>query len=194
MPKRILIIDGHPDPEPQRFVHALAEAYASGAREARHEIQVVRVSDTPFELLRSNRDFKEGKLPAEIANVQSAISWSDHIVLLFPLWLGSMPALLKGLLEQTLRPGFAFDYRSGKGLPKKRLKGKSARVVVTMGMPALFYRWYFRAHSVKSLQRNILRFVGVGPIGTSIVGNVEGSARMRERWLERMRRYGRAAK
>ena len=38
---------------------------------------------------------------------------------------------------------------------KKGLKGRSAGIVVTMGMPALVYLWYFGAHSVKSLERNI---------------------------------------
>lgn len=194
MPKHIFILDGHPDPEPQRFVHALAEAYASGARAAGHEVRIVRVSAMAFELLRGNRDYKDGAASAEIASVQREITWSDHIVVLYPLWLGGMPALLKGLLEQVLRPGFAFAYPEGKGLPKKRLKGKSARIVVTMGMPALVYRWYFRAHSLKSLERNILRFVGFGPVSTSLVGRVEGSSKGRERWLERIRRYGRAAK
>lgn len=193
MPKHILIIDGHPDPEPQRFVHALAEAYASGAREAGHEIRIVRLSAMTFDLLRSNRDYKHGQAPEAVVDVQNGMSWCDHIIVLFPLWLGGMPALLKGLLEQSLRPGFAFDYAEGKGLPRKRLKGRSVRIVATMGMPALIYRWYFRAHSLKSLQRNIFRFVGFGPISTSIVGSVEGSARTRERWLGRIRGYGRAA-
>jgi hypothetical protein len=28
-----------------------------------------------------------------------------------------------------------------------------------MGMPAAVYRWFYRAHSLKSLERNILGFV-----------------------------------
>ena len=42
-----------------------------------------------------------------------------------------------------------------------------------MGMPALVYRWYFRAHSVKSLERNILGFVGVAPVHETLVGSVD---------------------
>ena len=42
-----------------------------------------------------------------------------------------------------------------------------------MGMPATLYRWYFRAHSIKSLERNILGFVGIGPIHETLVGMVE---------------------
>jgi putative NADPH-quinone reductase len=122
---------------------------------------------------------------------QAAIAWANHLVILYPLWLGAMPALLKGFLEQVLRPGFAFEYRS-KGMPKKLLTGKSARIVVTMGMPALVYRWYFGAHSLKSLERNILRFVGIGPIRASLIGMIEGKNARREKWINKMGALGRA--
>ena len=58
---------------------------------------------------------------------------------------------------------------------KRLLTGKTARIVVTMGMPAFVYRWYFGGHSLKSLERNILRFVGIRPVRESLIGMVEGS-------------------
>src|SRR3546814_9849412 len=60
-------------------------------------------------------------------------SWADHLVILYPLWLGDVPALLKGFLEQILRPGFAIDEGST-GMSAKLLTGRSARIIVTMGM------------------------------------------------------------
>lgn len=75
---------------------------------------------------------------------------------------------------------------------KKLLKGKSARIVVTMGMPAWMYRWYFGAHSLKSLERNILGFCGIGPIRETLVGLVESSGDAKhQKWLRRMRELGR---
>jgi len=192
MPKRIAVIDGHPDPDPRRFVHALAEAYSAGAREAGHEVRRINIAELDFPLLRTAEDFQRGVPSALIKNCQATLSWADHWVILYPLWLGSMPALLKGLFEQVGRPGFAFTEARGRGLPKKLLKGRSARVVVTMGMPGLFYRWYYRAHSLKSLERNILAFIGVSPVRASIVGMVEGvSAATRAQWLKRMSGLGR---
>ncbi len=41
-----------------------------------------------------------------------------------------------------------------------------------MGMPALVYKWTFRAHSVKSLERNILGFVGFAPLRETLIGQV----------------------
>ena len=94
----------------------------------------------------------------------------------------------------TLRPGFAFSHAGRRGLPEKLLAGKTARIVVTMGMPGFFYRWYYRAHSLKSLEGNVLAFCGMQPVGSSIVGMVAGmSARRRAAWLARMRAFGRRA-
>ena len=82
-------------------------------------------------------------IPAALAPARDAIVAAEHIVIVFPLWLGTMPALVKAFFEQAMRPGIAFEYRK-QGFPKQLLAGRSARLVVTMGMPALIYRWYFR--------------------------------------------------
>jgi len=191
MGRRILIIDGHPDARAERFIHALAQAYGESAEQAGHEIRQIRISELNFPLLRRREDFENGIPPPVIRRCQEAIAWADHLLILFPLWLGSMPAALKAFFEQTLRPGFAFAPARGRGMPKKRLTGKSAHVVVTMGMPALFYRWYFRAHSLKSLARNILGFCGIGPIRQSLIGMIAtGDSTARQQWLGKMRTLG----
>jgi len=191
MSRRILIIDGHPDPRAERYIHSLSKAYFDGAWLGGHEIRSILVSELDFPLLRTREDYQAGLAPAAIRDSQELLKWADHVVILFPLWLGSMPALLKGFLEQTLRPAFAFAESSGHGLPKRLLSGKSARIIVTMGMPALFYRWYFRAHSLRSLQRNILRFCGFRPVNACIVGMVESmSQAQRGEWLARVQQLG----
>jgi putative NADPH-quinone reductase len=188
--RRILIIQGHPDASATHFGHALAAAYADGARAAGHAVKTIEVARLDFPLLRSKNDWDTGLVPDALRPTQDAIGWADHLVLFFPLWLGGMPALLKGFLEQVARPGFALSTPEGKGLPKKLLTGRSARLVVTMGMPAVVYRWVFRAHGLKALERNILGFVGIAPIHESLVGMVEGEAKGRERWLLRMGELG----
>lgn len=192
---RILILDGHPDPDAARFVHALARAYREGAEQGGHEVQVIRLADLDFPILRSQPDYQNAAPPEAARRCQTAIEWASHVVILFPLWMGSMPALLKALLEQILRPGFAF---SAALLGKSRVKmlgDKTARVIVTMGMPALVYRWYFRAHSLHSLERNILRFVGFRRVNSTVIGNIAGmSPSTREAWLRRVHRLGQEAR
>lgn len=189
MTKRILIIQGHPDAVARHFGHALADAYAEAAQRAGHAVRTVAIAELEFPLLRSKQEWEHGALPPALAPVQEAVAWAEHLVFFFPLWLGGMPALLKGFLEQVARPGFALS-KTESGLPKKLLGGRSARLVVTMGMPALVYRWVFRAHSVKALERNILGFVGIAPVQETLIGTVEGAPFVRERWLAHMARLG----
>ena len=193
-PKSIVIIDGHPDESPQRYVHALSAAYADGARGGGHSVITIDVAKLGFPFLRNADDFEKGAPPDAIRAAQDAIRAADHVVILYPLWLGSMPGLLKAFFEQLLRPRFTF-HTATRGLPKKRLAGKSAHIIVTMGMPGLFYRWYYRAHSLKSLERNILNFVGIKPVRATVIGMVgDKNAPRRKAWLKKVAAFGRSAR
>lgn len=170
--KKILIIQGHPDGKKKHFGHAIGQNYTSAAEESGHSVRHVFVANLDFPLISSEYEFKQGETSTDINVAQESIRWADHVVIIYPLWLGSMPAILKGFFEQVFRPGFATtEAKSGIGF-KRLLKGKSARIVVTMGMPATLYKWFFREHSVKNLKRNILGFCGFSPIKTTLIGQV----------------------
>jgi putative NADPH-quinone reductase len=158
-------------------------------------VQRVTIAELEFPWLRTKEEFDSSPVPPALRPCQEAIGHADHLVIVYPLWLGTMPALMKAFLEQVFRPGFAFGMAEPAKMWTKRLRGKTARIIVTMGMPALVYRWYFGAHSLKSLERNILGFSGIGPIRESLFGMVEGvSHAKRQEWLTRLRKLGRLAR
>jgi len=196
MPRRILIVLGHPDGNPKRLCRALADAYAEGARSGGHRVRLVDIATLDFPILRTMEEFAGQPLPVTLEDAAQAIREAEHIVFVFPLWLGTMPALLKAFLEQVMRPGVAFAYPEGGkgGFAKTLLKGRSARVIVTMGMPASFYRLWYLGHGIAGMRRNILNFVGIGPVRETLFGMVEtvGDDR-REKWLAKMRALGRRA-
>jgi putative NADPH-quinone reductase len=190
---RIVIIQGHPDPGGGHLCHALADAYAAGAEAVGHAVTRIDVATLEFPWLRTKEAFESGPPPAVLVPSQEAIAQADHLLVVYPLWLGTMPAVLKAFFEQVFRPGFAFAL-GGKAW-SRRLKGKSARIVVTMGMPALVYRWYFGAHGLKSLERSILGFCGIGPIRESLFGMIEAaSAAKRDKWLRTIQKFCAAAR
>lgn len=192
---RITIIQGHPTSGSRHFCHALADAYAEGAAEGGHEVRVVPVADLDFPLLRSKSDW-EGALPSPaVAEAQRTLVWAEHLVIIYPLWLGGMPALLKGFMEQAFRPAFMTGGGGPKASWKTALKGHSSRIIITMGMPAFAYRWYFGAHSLRSLKRSILSLVGIGPNRHTLVGMIEGmSDAKREAWLAAVHKLGTRAR
>jgi putative NADPH-quinone reductase len=121
-----------PRPCGNRFCHALADAYATGAAAAGHNI--ARIAQIEFPILRTQKDFETGQMPDALMPARDAIVAAQHLLIIFPLRHGTMPALLKAFIEQVLRPGVALEYREG-GFPRRLLAGRSARLVVTMGMP-----------------------------------------------------------
>ncbi|QPJ62329.1 MAG: NAD(P)H-dependent oxidoreductase [Candidatus Nitronauta litoralis] len=192
MPKSIVLIQGHPDPEGNRFCHALGTSYLNGARGNKHETQVIDVAQIDFPIIRTKEDFETGNVPSEIIECQKIIQWANHLVVIYPLWLGTMPALLKAFFEQVFRYEFALSSKVGNGFPKGLLQGKSARIAITMGMPAFIYRWFFGAHSLKSLERNVLKLSGIKPIRDSLIGNIDSpDNRDREKWLHELYDLGR---
>lgn len=192
---RIAVIQGHPTAGGGHFCHALAEAYAAGAAEGRHEVRRIVVAELDFPMLRSKQDWEKEAPPAAIAEAQETLAWADHLVILYPLWLGGMPALLKGFLEQAFRPTFMAGTTEPGASWKTTLRGKSSRIVITMGMPAFVYRWYFGAYSLRSLKRSILSLVGIGPNRHLLIGLIEGmSDAKRKSHLEAMRRLGQRAR
>ena len=189
MSRRIAIIQGHPDPAGHHLLNAMADAYATGALSAGHRVRRIEVAQLDFPLLRTQADFETGQLPPALVQARDDLRWAEHWVFLFPLWHGTMPALLKGFLEHIFRPGFAMDY-SGKGFPRRLLAGRSARIVVTMGMPPILYRWYFGAYGVHGFERSMLSFAGIKPIRESFYGLTFAYNKKRARWIEHLRRHG----
>jgi putative NADPH-quinone reductase len=171
--RRIAIIVGHPDPAPERLCRQMLQAYAAGAEAAGHAVRIIDLALLDIPQLRTKADFETGAAQGDIAGAQETLAWAEHWLIVYPLWLGAMPALLKAFFEQVCRPGFAFRYRE-KGFPEKLLAGRTAHVVVTMGMPAFAYRWFYFAHSLAALRRNILAFIGVKPVKDTLIGGVDG--------------------
>jgi putative NADPH-quinone reductase len=190
MARRIAIIQGHPDAESRRLCHALGDAYAEGAEVGGHGVARVDVAALAFPLLQTEQEFEQAALPAELRPAQDAIMAAEHLVLVFPLWFGTMPTLVRAFLEHVMRPAIGFTHQPG--VPsKRRLGGRSARLVVTMAMPVPACRWWFVGRGMQGLELSILGLAGIRPIRESLFGMV-GTAgdTTRGQWLQQMRGLG----
>lgn len=190
---KIVIVQGHPDNKERHLCHALADAYAPGAERAGHHVERIELSHMDVPFLTSQREQEHGAVPPAIAGAQALVKDADHLVFVHPLWLGGMPALLKAFLEQTARPGFAYDsskppFRNG------LLTGKSARVIITMGMPSLAYRVFYGSHSFKAMKIGILQFVGIRPVRATLIGSVGSHGFNGSSWLKKMEQLGERAR
>jgi putative NADPH-quinone reductase len=106
-----------------------------------------------------------------------------------------MPAIMKGFIERVLQGDLLKIQKSGGKASWKIFKGKSARIIMTMGMPGWFYRWYYGAHALKLLRRNILHLIGVKPVRSTIYGMIEAVGDdTRKQWLREVEALGHLAR
>lgn len=184
---RVAIIVGHA--RTGTFCEALGEAYRDGAASAGHEARLFVTSRMAFDPILHNGFERVQPLEPDLAAAHDALFAADHIVIIFPLWLGTLPAILKGFLERVLQPDLVEHAKEGRFA--KPLAGKSARVIITMGMPGFIYHWWFGAHALKMLKRNILGFVGVAPVRSTVFGNIRSADPQRlSGWLADVRAMG----
>lgn len=193
MPDRIGIIQGHPHDNPGHFCHALAEAYANGASETGATVKQVDVARIAPKCLSDPADFSTPPDDPQMVAAREAIPGSDHLVIVFPLWLGTIPAMLNAFFEHMYRAGFAIEDTNEYEWPKAQLQGRSARVIVTMGMPAIAYRLWFLNAGVSNLKRLILGLPGIGPVRQTTIGGIGAlDPAGRDRWLARIKDLGRS--
>ncbi|MEI7889708.1 MAG: NAD(P)H-dependent oxidoreductase, partial [Actinomycetes bacterium] len=108
---------------------------------------------------------------------QEAISWAEHIVFAYPVWWGTMPAILKGFVDRVFLPRFAFKYREDSPLWDRLLKGRSAQLLLCMDTPRWYYRLAYRNSGHILMSRNILKFCGIKPVKIKTFGPVRAPAR-----------------
>jgi NAD(P)H dehydrogenase (quinone) len=191
--KKILIILGHPVKD--TFSDSLRESYKKGALASGAEIREIVLRKLRFDL-----NFSEGyrgnqELEPDLVKAQQDITWADHIVLIYPNWWSTFPALMKGFIDRTFLPGFAFKYRKGSLLWDKLLKGRSARIIVTMDTPPWYYWLVYRRPGHNAMKRGILEFCGIRPVRVTTIGSLKiSSENKREQWIAKVERLGRKMK
>ncbi|OZI64118.1 NAD(P)H-dependent oxidoreductase [Bordetella genomosp. 1] len=152
----VLIVYAHP--EPRSLNGALRDFAVERLRAGGHAVQVSDLyamqwkatldaaDNTAFEAggrfdasEESRRAFMNGTQSADIAAEQDKLRWADTVILQFPLWWFSMPAILKGWIERVYAYGFAYgvgehsDSHWGDRYGEGTMAGKRAMLVVTTG-------------------------------------------------------------
>ncbi|PPF76687.1 NAD(P)H-dependent oxidoreductase [Pseudoclavibacter sp. Z016] len=177
-----LVIDGHPNPD--SLCAALAARYA----DAHGDAQVLAVRDLVFDQNLRRGYTRRQELEPDLQQAWSAIQDAARIVIVTPVWWGSVPSLLQGFFDRLLLPRMAYD-ASGP-LPKGLLKGRSARIILTADSPGIYLRLTGNT-PIRQLKTHVLGFVGLGPIAVTRYSPVKTSTeRRREQWLADAARLG----
>lgn len=187
--KQILIINGHPDKE--SFNHALSNAYAEGANKTSSTVTQINISDLKFNPNLSFGYRKRMELEPDLLDAIKKIKAADHIVWVFPMWWYGYPALMKGFIDRTFLPGITYQPIEGKALPKKLLKGKSARIIVTADTPEWYDFLVMNRPAISQFKKGTLQFCGISPVKVTYITPIKNSTSVfREKWLTKIALLG----
>jgi len=187
---KIMIVVGHP--QTNTLCEALGRAYKSGAESAGHEVTIFTLATMSFDPILHHGYRHEQALEPDLHRAYDTLSACDHLVLVFPLWCGDMPALLKGFIERILQPDLIARENTENAMNWSIFRNKTARIIITMGMPVSIYRFWYRGYALKLLTRNILHFIGIKPVRHTLFGMVATSKpQTRNGWIEQVRALGR---
>jgi NAD(P)H dehydrogenase (quinone) len=185
----ITVIVGHP--QRAAFCEALAEAYRRGAEGAEHKVHLFKLAEMNFDPILRGGYREEQPLEPDLKSAYDALAASDHWVLVFPLWCGDMPALMKGFIERILQPDLIKRQGTDNAMNWRLFQNKTARIIMTMAMPVSTYRFWYGPHALKLLKNNILNFIGVGPVRETLLGMVpDSSDATRDQWLKQAEAMG----
>lgn len=189
MKKKICIINGHPDSK--SLCNSLAESYKKGAENSGAECVLYYLGELKFNPILSKGYREQAELEPDLLKVQKDISESDHLVFVYPTWWGTYPALLKGFIDRVFLPGFAFSYKENSRGWHKLLKGKSARIIVTMDSPKWYYKLVYRSPGHNSMKTGVLQFCGINPVSITTLSPIKSSDESkRKQWLAKIEKLG----
>lgn len=160
MKKRIFVLLGHPGEK--SLTCFFGRQYIEGAKSSGHEVRVEHIGSMEFDPVLWEGYNEVQELEPDLKRVQEGIEWADHLVFVFPVWWGGMPGILKGMFDRMFLPGFAFKFHESGLMWQRLLKGKSARIIVTMDNFPLIQRLFFGSF-VNTIKRSLLWFSGVSP-------------------------------
>lgn len=189
--KKILIIQGHPNKD--SLSNRILEIYREGAMDSGAVVETLILRDLDFQPILFLGYKRTEALEPDILRAQELVSWADHIVFIYPNWWGTYPALFKGFIDKLLWPGFAFSYGNSRGHHDRLLKGKSARVFVTMDSSRWTYFVMQRAPGHLAMRGATLGFVGLSPVRFTTFSRIRlASAGKIARWNALVKKLGRA--
>ncbi|MGD1842843.1 MAG: NAD(P)H-dependent oxidoreductase [Thermonemataceae bacterium] len=190
--KKILIINGHPDKE--SFNYALAEAYKKGATHSNAEVKEINITELTFDPNLQMGYRKRTELEPDLLDAQEKLKWADHLVWVYPVWWGSVPAIMKGFLDRVLLPGFAFKKREGSLWWDRFFTGKTARLICTMDQPPWYYRLINKCPRHVAMKKLTLQFIGVKTVRITSIGPIRLSKEaFRTKWLQKVEALGKKA-
>jgi len=187
-PKNIVLICGHPDKD--TFTGQVTDRYHAAADEQGHNVHRFDLGELNFDPI-LHKGYKEIQpLEPDLIEFQEKIVWADHVVIVYPNWWCSMPALLKGLFDRAWLPGFAFNFNKETKQVEEHLKGKTGRVIILSGSHSPFKTWWRFGDYTNEIQYGIMEFAGIRTAVSAFGPCEHVDDKVRDKWMKEVDQMG----
>ena len=188
--KRILLIVG--SPKRKSFCHLLAECYAQGARSKDHVVRELKLGELAFDPILHEGYEQSQVLEPDLLEAQRQIHWAEHLVFVYPVWWGGLPALLPGVFDRPQQPGFAFRNPGTQDKDgEQQLGGRSADLLVCHDQPLSRLRFLKGPPAHRQMVRSVLGACGIATRRLEEFAPMRSSSEeQRQGWLRRAEQLG----
>ncbi|MDN5387476.1 NAD(P)H-dependent oxidoreductase [Bacillus sp. LB7] len=182
------VIYAHPNPN--SFNGAILNQVIKALEDGKHSYDVIDLYKDRFDpvlLFDEKKRRSDMKRDPETAEYRRIVKNADHLIFIYPLWWGGMPAIMKGFIDRVFAAGEAYTYQ-GK-LPKGLLKARTATVYYTADAPSWYLRFWRRDADWVTVKDVMLKFCGVRRVKRLLFAGVKDSSEeKRTQWLDRVYR------
>ena len=170
---RTLIVYNHP--REGSFCSAIREAVENGLKTGNHEYKVVDLDRDGFDPVMREKDLKAfvtaGRIGEDgleevdplVLRYMKMMRWAEQIVMIFPIWWMTTPAMTKGFIDKVIFPGIVYKMEGGK-LVSKLSSLKQVTIITTMNTPSEVYHDIFGNSLEGSLIKGTFNQIGIHDI------------------------------
>lgn len=170
---RTLIVYNHP--REGSFCSAIREAVENGLKTGNHEYKVVDLDRDGFDPVMREKDLKAfvtaGRIGEDgleevdplVLRYMKMMRWAEQIVMIFPIWWMTTPAMTKGFIDKVIFPGIVYKMEGGK-LVSKLSSLKQVTIITTMNTPSEVYQDVFGNSLEGSLIKGTFNQIGIHDI------------------------------
>ena len=194
---KTLIVFNHP--YDGSYCNAILESVQEGLKLGGHKCKLIHLDKDGFDPVMRGKDLmafvQAGKVGEEALRVvdpivmqyKKKLEWAEHLVMIFPIWWMSMPAMMKGFVDKVIFPSVAYNMDGGR-LKSRLLALRQGTVITTMNTQADVYREMFNNSVEGSLIKGTFNQIGIHDVRWISLNKVKQSGdEKRREWLDDLR-------
>lgn len=195
---KTLIVFNHP--HEGSYCTSILHAAEKGLKAGGHPCRIINLDKDGFDPVMRSKDLKAFAMAGKdmddallevdplVMKYKEDLEWAEHLVMIFPIWWMTSPAMTKGFIDKVIFPAVA--YNMVKGRLVSRLPVRKVTVITTMNTPSDIYKEMFDNSIEGSMIKGTFRQIGIEDVGwISLNGVKQAGQEQRIEWLIQVYEY-----